>query len=506
MSPSSIVQAEHREACSLQATAAPSRTGDRRSWSACVIVVVTATLGVVPATESGVDLHLDAGVDHAHVDRRPDRHDPRAHGHHGARRHGHPGNDRDHRRRLDGMTTAAELRARFAAARGFPLDPFQEQALDAVDAGRHVLVAAPTGSGKTLIAEYAIEHARAAGGKAFYTTPLKALSNQKYGDLVREYGADSVGLLTGDNSINGDAPVVVMTTEVLRNMIYAASPALDDLSVVVLDEVHYLQDRYRGPVWEEVIVHLDTAVRLVCLSATVSNAEEVAAWIETVRGPTTAVIEEQRPVTLEHRYLVGERGGDALHLMPTFVDDHGRLVPNPDVARLDQRGGRGTGGRDRVDGRGGSNVGDGAAGRTAEEGRRTPLAPAHAEPRRDGRTTRPRRHAAGHRVRVQPRRVRPGGAAVPRRRACTSPTPTNAPVCARSPRRTRSSLPDADLDVLGLPRLARRARGRVRGPPRRHGAADEGSRRRSVRRRTGQGRVRHRDARARASTCRRAPW
>ncbi|MET0422152.1 MAG: DEAD/DEAH box helicase [Acidimicrobiia bacterium] len=268
------------------------------------------------------------------------------------------------------MISAADLRERFAAARGFPLDSFQEQALDAVDAGRHVLVAAPTGSGKTLVAEYAIDHARATGGKAFYTTPLKALSNQKYGDLVREHGSEAVGLLTGDNSINGDAPIVVMTTEVLRNMIYAASPALDGLSVVVLDEVHYLQDRYRGPVWEEVIVHLDTAVRLVCLSATVSNAEEVAAWIETVRGPTTAVIEEQRPVTLEHRYLVGERGADALHLMPTFIEDHGRLVANPDVARLDQRGGRNsssagegdrTGRRANVGRRGGPHRGGGSA-------------------------------------------------------------------------------------------------------------------------------------------------
>jgi ATP-dependent RNA helicase HelY len=237
-------------------------------------------------------------------------------------------------------TGAADLRSRFAEARAFPLDPFQEQALDAIDHGRHVLVAAPTGSGKTLVAEYAIEHARAAAGKAFYTTPLKALSNQKYGDLVREHGAARVGLLTGDNAINGDAPIVVMTTEVLRNMIYAAAPALDGLAAVVLDEVHYLQDRYRGPVWEEVIVHLDPAVRLVCLSATVSNAEEVAAWIETVRGPTTAVIEERRPVTLEHRYLVGERGSEHLHLMPTFSSDHGRLVPNPEVARLDARRGR----------------------------------------------------------------------------------------------------------------------------------------------------------------------
>jgi ATP-dependent RNA helicase HelY len=234
------------------------------------------------------------------------------------------------------------VRASFEAGRGFPLDRFQHLALDALDAGQSVLVAAPTGSGKTLVAEYAIARARASGGKVFYTTPLKALSNQKYGDLVREHGREAVGLLTGDNSVNGDAPIVVMTTEVLRNMIYSASSALDGLRYVVLDEVHYLQDRYRGPVWEEVIVHLPPEVTLVCLSATVSNAEEVAAWIETVRGSTAAVIEEHRPVTLEHRYLVGERGSDTLHLLPTFVttgnDDE--LRPNPDAARLDARNAR----------------------------------------------------------------------------------------------------------------------------------------------------------------------
>src|SRR5712692_9173269 len=142
-------------------------------------------------------------------------------------------------------------RVAFEASRGFALDPFQVEALDALDSGRSVLVAAPTGSGKTVVAEYAIERALAEGRKAFYTTPLKALSNQKYGDLVRAHGADKVGLLTGDNAINGDAPVVVMTTEVLRNMIYAASPTLEGLRYVVLDEVHYLQDAYRGPVWEE---------------------------------------------------------------------------------------------------------------------------------------------------------------------------------------------------------------------------------------------------------------
>jgi ATP-dependent RNA helicase HelY len=240
------------------------------------------------------------------------------------------------------------MRATFEAGRGFPLDRFQTLALDALDAGQGVLVAAPTGSGKTLVAEYAIAKARADGGKVFYTTPLKALSNQKYGDLVREHGSAAVGLLTGDNAVNGDAPIVVMTTEVLRNMIYAASPALDGLRYVVLDEVHYLQDRYRGPVWEEVIVHLSAEVTLVCLSATVSNAEEVAAWIETVRGSTAAIIEEHRPVTLEHRYLVGERGSDDLHLLPTFVTaPDGELRPNPDAARLDARNARDPGWRGR---------------------------------------------------------------------------------------------------------------------------------------------------------------
>ena len=181
---------------------------------------------------------------------------------------------------------------------GFPLDDFQLRAIDALDSGQSVLVAAPTGSGKTVVAEYAVARAMAAGRRAFYTAPIKALSNQKFRDLAAVHGAEQVGLLTGDNAINGDAPIVVMTTEVLRNMIYGRSAALDRLGVVVLDEVHYLQDTYRGPVWEEVIIHLPADVRLVCLSATVSNAEELVDWISTVRGPTAAVIEERRPVTL----------------------------------------------------------------------------------------------------------------------------------------------------------------------------------------------------------------
>ncbi len=229
----------------------------------------------------------------------------------------------------------------------FPLDAFQLQAIDALDAGESVLVAAPTGSGKTVVAEYAIAGALASGQRAFYTAPIKALSNQKFLDLTRIHGADAVGLLTGDNAINGDAPVVVMTTEVLRNMIYGRSEALRDLGVVVLDEVHFLQDTYRGPVWEEVIVHLPHRVRLVCLSATVSNADELADWMTTVRGPTAAIVEQKRPVTLENLYMVGDRSAERLHLLPTLVD--GR--PNPEASRLDGEAVRGWQGSGRQRGR-----------------------------------------------------------------------------------------------------------------------------------------------------------
>src|SRR3982751_349698 len=150
----------------------------------------------------------------------------------------------------------------FAGAYPFPLDAFQVEACAALEQGHGVLVAAPTGAGKTVVGEFAVHLALAGGEKCFYTTPIKALSNQKYVDLVTRHGAAAVGLLTGDNSVNGDAPVVVMTTEVLRNMIYAGSDALRGLGYVVLDEVHYLQDQYRGPVWEEVIIHLAQEVDL----------------------------------------------------------------------------------------------------------------------------------------------------------------------------------------------------------------------------------------------------
>jgi len=195
----------------------------------------------------------------------------------------------------------------FTALYDFTLDDFQQRACREIEEGRGVLVAAPTGSGKTIVGEFAIHLALATGRKAFYTTPIKALSNQKYNDLVRRYGPDQVGLLTGDNVVNGEAPVVVMTTEVLRNMLYAGSSTLAGLGFVVMDEVHYLADRSRGAVWEEVIIHLPESVTVVSLSATVSNAEEFGEWLTTVRGETSTIIEERRPVPLYQHVMVGRR-------------------------------------------------------------------------------------------------------------------------------------------------------------------------------------------------------
>ncbi|GAB3522151.1 DEAD/DEAH box helicase [Arthrobacter monumenti] len=187
----------------------------------------------------------------------------------------------------------------------FDLDQFQIDACSALEAERGVLVAAPTGAGKTVVGEFAIYMALKRGLKAFYTTPIKALSNQKYSELVDVYGTSRVGLLTGDTNINSEADVVVMTTEVLRNMLYAGSSTLTDLAYVVMDEVHYLADRFRGAVWEEVIIHLPAEVQLISLSATVSNAEEFGAWLDTVRGDTAVVVTEHRPVPLWQHVMVG---------------------------------------------------------------------------------------------------------------------------------------------------------------------------------------------------------
>lgn len=215
----------------------------------------------------------------------------------------------------------------FVAGYDFTLDDYQVVACEALESGKGVLVAAPTGSGKTLVGEFAIHLALAAATKCFYTTPIKALSNQKYRDLVERYGHERVGLLTGDVSINSEADVVVMTTEVLRNMLYATSSTMVGLSYVVMDEVHYLADRFRGAVWEEVIIHLPSSVTVVALSATVSNAEEFGAWLETVRGDTEVIVEERRPVPLYQHVMAGNRMYDL------FADERERVV-NPQLVRL----------------------------------------------------------------------------------------------------------------------------------------------------------------------------
>jgi ATP-dependent RNA helicase HelY len=241
--------------------------------------------------------------------------------------------------------------AAFSAAYDFTLDDFQVAGIDALEAGRSVLVAAPTGSGKTIVGEFATWSALRDGGKCFYTTPIKALSNQKHADLSARYGAARVGLLTGDRSVNGEAPIVVMTTEVLRNMLYEQSATLGGLRSVVLDEVHYLADRERGAVWEEVIIQLPAAVQLACLSATVSNAEEFGAWLSDVRLGCEVVISERRPVPLDHHYAIGRdlhtmfrvrRGPSAAS--STEQGSVGRRVngrvPNPEVVMLERQAAR----------------------------------------------------------------------------------------------------------------------------------------------------------------------
>lgn len=211
------------------------------------------------------------------------------------------------------MSTAAERYARFKQQKSvdsspllnkflarlqFPIDNFQVRAITAIDANESVLVAAPTGAGKTLIAEYGIEKALDSNKRLFYTTPIKALSNQKYRDFVDLFGEKNVGLLTGDRKINPHAPILVMTTEILRNMIYSESQNIKDLGWVVMDEVHYLADKFRGAVWEETLILLTSEVGLICLSATVSNAEEFGKWLGSVRGSISVIVDENRPTPL----------------------------------------------------------------------------------------------------------------------------------------------------------------------------------------------------------------
>ncbi|BCW48521.1 DEAD/DEAH box helicase [Arthrobacter sp. StoSoilB13] len=221
----------------------------------------------------------------------------------------------------------------FARSLDFELDDFQREACRSLQEGRGVLVAAPTGAGKTIVGEFAIYLALERGLKAFYTTPIKALSNQKFSELAAKYGSANVGLLTGDTTINGEAPVVVMTTEVLRNMLYADSETLGDLGFVVMDEVHYLADRFRGAVWEEVIIHLPSEVQVASLSATVSNAEEFGAWLDTVRGDTDVIVSEHRPVPLWQHVMVGREIVD-LFAGDTTFDEIAPQIPDTEVPDL----------------------------------------------------------------------------------------------------------------------------------------------------------------------------
>ena len=310
--------------------------------------------------------------------------------------------------RLPGGGPPTPTLADFTADLGFSLDPFQVEACEALEEGAGVLVCAPTGAGKTVVGEFAIHKALAEGRKAFYTTPIKALSNQKYADLVERYGPKKVGLLTGDNAVNGDAPVVVMTTEVLRNMLYADSPAIAGLGYVVMDEVHYLADRFRGAVWEEVIIHLPQSVTLVSLSATVSNAEEFGDWLVTVRGHTKVVVSEVRPVPLWQHMLVGNRVFDLFSLRPAAhageqgrhrrasqsTRERGASVVDPELVRFVREHER------RIDSWHGGGPRSSAARRLA------PAALPAAGALRRRHPAGQRRPAAGDHLRLQPQRLR----------------------------------------------------------------------------------------------------
>ncbi|MGI5844027.1 MAG: DEAD/DEAH box helicase [Candidatus Xenobium sp.] len=214
----------------------------------------------------------------------------------------------------------------------FPLDDFQKEAIRSLQHGKSVIVCAPTGAGKTVVAEYAVKQALARGKRCFFTTPLKALSNQKFGDLRREYGEENVGLLTGDTSFQRHAPIIVMTTEVYRNMLYGTvlgdvQSNLAHVESVILDECHYMNDPERGTVWEESVIYSPPPVQLVALSATVANAADLRDWFEAIHGPTDLVLSDFRPVPLRHHYY---HEGD-LHRL---VMGNGRL--NPRLAAQDR--------------------------------------------------------------------------------------------------------------------------------------------------------------------------
>src|SRR5438132_6009292 len=247
-------------------------------------------------------------------------------------------------------TTVTSYLRQFQETRPWPLDPFQIEAIEKLDSHNGVLVSAPTSSGKTVVADYCNFRALQEGSKVIYTTPLKALSNQKYHDFVQEYGAQAVGLVTGENTINDEAPIVVMTTEILRNLIYEDLPRLDPVRYVVLDEVHYIDDFPRGSVWEEVIIQTPNHVKFVGLSATIGNYRDLARWMSENRGPVATVYHEERPTELRlwlamhNRYypLFGTEGGIAQETWARAAQDdeaahlvHGyRRMPANDMLRV----------------------------------------------------------------------------------------------------------------------------------------------------------------------------
>ena len=383
----------------------------------------------------------------------------------------------------------------FAKGFDFPFDDFQVQACQAVAEGAGVLVAAPTGAGKTIVGEFAVFLALATGRKAFYTTPIKALSNQKYADLVARHGADKVGLLTGDSSINGEAPVVVMTTEVLRNMMYAGSATLRGLGFVVMDEVHYLADRFRGAVWEEVIIHLPEDVQVVSLSATVSNAEEFGAWLGEVRGDTTVIVEEHRPVPLWQHMMVGQGLYDLFTdevSTATEISDPTRVNPEL-LARI--RSGDGAGGRDVGNAAGRGRAQKGGAGQRGRGGR--PPRPGwplrrRAEPLRGHRTPEPRRVAAGDHVHLQPYRLHVRGEPAAGQRNAAHPACGGRPDPSDG-RGTHSGSGRRGPRRAGLLGVRRGSHSRVRGTPRRDVADLPGDRRGALHGRPHPGSLRYRD-------------
>ena len=284
------------------------------------------------------------------------------------------------------MASSVMRSAATAGRAMFDLDPFQMEAISAVERGSNVVVAAPTGAGKTVVAEHAISNALSGGGRAIYTTPLKALSNQKFRDLGMSLGDECVGLVTGDNSIRPGADVVVMTTEVLRNMLYAARAAgMERVQWVVLDEVHFLSDPYRGSVWEEIVIHAPPWMRFVCLSATISNADAFARWVGSMRGDVELVTSEVRPVPLSHWHMVYDAAaGKSLAFHP--VNEDGQ--PNPKGRRIETD--------PYLD-----DYGDGSWGETWRF--HTP------GPHEVVSWMEPRVHAPGHSLRVQQERMRQGG-------------------------------------------------------------------------------------------------